>query len=218
MSKSGPPPGLIEEIGLWVPPLVTGDEHERRRRHRLADGALVDELAAGLQSAAEERVRRGAEAQASRPSRLDQPLPVLERDGEGLLVVDPLAGIQRRLGDRGVGIRCGEIENDLDRRVGQQLGDGANGRHAVLRGPLRRPLRHRIGAGDDLELGKESRVLQIAVADIAAADQPNSHWPSCRACRLLQPSQLRAAQCIPRRTISRASGTSKSAATWPSEQ
>src|SRR5215217_676792 len=39
---------LIVEIGLWVPPLMAGDEHERRRRHRLTDGTLVDELTTGL--------------------------------------------------------------------------------------------------------------------------------------------------------------------------
>ena len=64
------------------------------------------------------------QSQASRPGRLDQALAVLERNGEGLLVIDTLAGIERRLGNRGVGIRRRQIEDDLDRRVGEQFGDG----------------------------------------------------------------------------------------------
>ena len=65
--------------------------------------------------------------------------------------------------------------------------------------------------------GKRARIAEIPVADVAAADEPDPH-------RVLPPSASRlpphprAAQSIPRRTSSRASGTSKSAATWPSEQ
>ena len=56
--------GLVVELGIGVPALVAVAQHEGGGGHRLADPAVVDQLAAGLDAAAQEGVGRAADAQA----------------------------------------------------------------------------------------------------------------------------------------------------------
>ena len=51
---------FVIESGIRMPALMTVAHHEGRCPDRLADRALVDQLAAGLQSATQKRVRRRA--------------------------------------------------------------------------------------------------------------------------------------------------------------
>ena len=62
-----------------MPALVAGGTEEGGAADRLADGALVDQLAAGLVGAAEEGVGGAADAQALGRRRVDQ----LPRLGDG---------------------------------------------------------------------------------------------------------------------------------------
>ena len=93
-------------------------------RDRRADRAFVDQLAAGLVRAAEERVGRAADAQAAL---LAPPAMSLRAsatvDAERLFGMHVLAGCERLKADLDMGRRHGEVDDDLDRRVGQQFVD-----------------------------------------------------------------------------------------------
>ncbi|MGC4033329.1 MAG: hypothetical protein QM754_16680 [Tepidisphaeraceae bacterium] len=58
--------GLEEERRVRVPVLVAAADHERGEADRLADQAVVDDLARRLQARAEEGIRRAADAEVSR--------------------------------------------------------------------------------------------------------------------------------------------------------
>lgn len=64
---------------------------------RVADEAVVDELAAGLDPCAQERIWRAAQEQALLLGDLHELLPELEGRGQGLFGVDVLARQQRGL-------------------------------------------------------------------------------------------------------------------------
>ena len=55
MPNIGPPPNLIIGARIRVPALVPVAYHECRCRHRFTDPAIIDQLATGLDAAAEKR-------------------------------------------------------------------------------------------------------------------------------------------------------------------
>src|SRR5215208_6018059 len=250
--------GLVVEVRIRVPVLGAVAEHERRYGDGLSDDPLVHDLAACLEAAAEEGVRGAADPEISLGGHFHYPPPVLQANGERLLGVYMLAGLQSRQGDRGVDDRNRQVEDDLDLFVSQQLLRAACLGHAVRLRLGFGPLQYEVRTGDDLDVVEYSSVLQIDAADLAAPDYADSHRrifadgrsfqlvstrpvgrlsafrlvslsraqvladmltrrPSCLA-EVLKCFFHLLAQSMPRFTISFASGTSKSFATWPREQ
>ena len=93
---------------------------------------------ARLVRAAEERVGRAADAQAPRRGRVDQTARLGERDAERLFRMDVLAGRDRLQADLDMRLRHREVEDDLDRRVGENRVDRARGKAEFGRARLRR--------------------------------------------------------------------------------
>src|SRR5439155_4306594 len=73
---------LVVELWVRMPRLGPVSGHEGGRGDGPANRAVVDELAARLDAAAEERIGRTAEADAFPVSRLDRPAGVIACNGE----------------------------------------------------------------------------------------------------------------------------------------
>ena len=101
---------------------------------------------------------------------LQHPSPVLQTHGERLLGVYVLAGLQGRQRDLGVDDRDGQVEDDLDLFVGQQLLRATSLRHTIRLRLGLGPLEHEVRTGDDLDVVEYGTVLQIDAADLAAPD------------------------------------------------
>ena len=82
-------------------------------------------------------------------ARLDELRAVREGDAERLLRMDVLAGGDRLQADLDMRLRHGEVEHDLDRRIGEQRVDRTR-RHAELRRARLR--RRRIGVGERVDV------------------------------------------------------------------
>ncbi len=87
-------------------------------------GAAVDELAASLVSAAQEGVRGAAGPQAFFRGQTQDLPAVLARDRERFFGVDVLPRLQRAQIDLRVGVRRGQVEDDVDFRVAEKRVDG----------------------------------------------------------------------------------------------
>ena len=85
------------------------------------------------------------------------------------------AGRQRLQADLDMRGRDGEVENDLDLRVGEQRVD-RDRPQVEFRRPRLRGFATRVGERDDLQDREGRRGLQIGGADVAAADKADSHW------------------------------------------
>ncbi len=175
---------LEEEAGIGMPVLHAARQEEGGAGDDLADRALIDQAARLARRRPQDRVRRGRDAQAQPLGQLDQRLGVGEVRGERLFGVDVLAGLERRPADLGMDRRHGEIEDDVDPVVRQQLGR-AQRPEAVALGHHRRRLGPEIGAGLQLDVAKARRVLAIDVGDHAAADDADAlapHRPASQPC------------------------------------
>ena len=175
---------LVVERRVGVPALVAGAGHERHRVQRLADPAVVDQLAAGLVAAAEEGVGRAAEQHAGSLRAAHQVLALGARHRQRLLAPHVLAGIDRRPRYRVVCRRNGQVHHQVDRVVGNQLFRRERARDAELRRLRRRALANQVGARHHVQNGKLPAALEVGRADLAASDDadPQSlHQPSIRA-------------------------------------
>ncbi len=158
----------IVEAGIGMPALMAGAHEEGGAADRLADRAGVDELARGLLRAAEEGVRRGADAHALRLRRLDQLLRLGGGDAERLLAVHMLAGRDGAEADLDMGLRHREVDDDLDRGIGEHRVD----RHRLepeLGGARLGRCLVQVGDATHVEDRETPRRLEIGRADIAAA-------------------------------------------------
>ena len=123
MSSSGPPPALVEHLGVRVPSVGAAHEHGRGRTHRCADRAFRDQLPTGLVRAGEERVGRASEAQAE-PLRLrDELARFIRSRRKRLLGIDVFGGGESCGDDGRVRVGRREVENQVDFGVGDQLAD-----------------------------------------------------------------------------------------------
>ena len=131
---------------------MSAAQPERHRRAPACRWRLVDELARGLQAAAEEGVGGAAHEQVflSREREHARALGGLER--EGFLAVRMLAGAQDALVHGGVRLRDGEVDDQVEvvvrqERVDGQRADAMLGRLGLGAGGVE------VGAGDDFENG-----------------------------------------------------------------
>ena len=153
--------------------------HRSEPRQRLADCARVDERARFLDPGAEHGVRRRADAQPFRPGGGDNCLAIGDRGGDRFLGIDVLAGFDRLERHRGVGLRNGEIQHDID-VVALEKVVHASRWDRVARGLPACRLGAEIGAGGEDDVAKARRVQEIDVGNIAAADNTDAHGPPRR--------------------------------------
>ena len=185
-----------------MPALVAGAHEEGGAGDRRADGALVDQLAAGLVGAAEEGVGRAADAQAlapSRPSSSVRASATVMPSGFSEWTCLPAASACRPTSTCAFG--HGQVDDDLDRRVGEQVVDA---RAPACRTRLPRASAAaglRSATRPDVEDGKDRRRLEIGRADVAAADDADAdafHGSFLRRCS--QRCERRAGG-VPRRAV-----------------
>ena len=143
-------------------------------------------LAGGLMPAAEERVRRAADAQVLLRRQIHHLARLGDVDAERLLGMDMLAGAQHREADVGVGERHRQVDHDLDVVALEQLVD-PHRRHAERGALLLRRRAAHVGDRAQLEIGEALRGLEIGRADDAAADDAETNFPHevLRVCALL---------------------------------
>ncbi len=166
---------VVIELRIGVPALVAVTRHERRGRDRFADHAVVNQLAARLDAAAEKRVRGATEQQPVVARRGKGALTIGALHGQRLFDVDVLPGFQRHQVDLGVRLGDRQVDDDLNLRVVQQFVNRAGLRHAELGGARLRPRHVNIGARDHVQDGECAASLEIGRADVAAPDDSDFH-------------------------------------------
>ena len=170
MSSTGPPPRLKKKDGLGCQLSMPGPAKQTRPADDAADPAGVDRPPRRLVAGAEEGVGRGADAHALGGGRGRQLARLGEGRGERLLGIDVLAGRHRAVADLGMGQRHGEVDDDRDLGVRQQLVQADRGDADRLRpAPRRLPARGRSPTLTATSC-ERAAALEIGVADVAAAD------------------------------------------------
>ncbi len=165
---------LEEEVRVRVPRLGAGALHERERGERHADRAALDETTGRLDARAEERVRRRGDAQSRSVGRVEQLASALPVERERLLAPDVLAGRESLERHLDVHFGNGEVDDDLDGVVGEQLGDGTRARNAEGSRLAACPLLIDVGDEAHVEVGELREVLEILGADHTGADDADA--------------------------------------------
>ena len=161
-----------------MPVLVARAGKERGSTDDGAKLAAVDDGARLLVAAAEERVGRRADAHAGLVGGGDQLLAFGESHPERLFAVDVLAGGDRPEADFCMGARDGEVDDDVDSGVAEQIVDRF-GLDAELGGLLGRDLGPHVGDAADVEDGEVLHGLEILARDIAGADDADAQTLPC---------------------------------------
>ncbi len=162
--------GLVEEIGVGVPPFRAMAGHEGHGRHRLPDPAVVDQFAAGLLAAAQEGIGRAADAHALLSGRVQDLLAFGAAHGQRLLAVDVLVRGDSRQADGRVYLGHGQVDHDLDLRVGQQRVHAQRARHAVFGGLLAGAAGVDISHSSQIENGEGPAARDVSRKDLAHAN------------------------------------------------
>ena len=148
-------------------------EHGGGDGNRRADPAVVDELATGLDAAAEEGIRRAAQQQAVLAGVFHLLDAVLTGAGQRLFAIGVLAGLQGHHIDELMLIGRGQVQHQLDLGIVHDLLVRENGLGDVvffLSG--QRALGDQVAHGDDLNGVRKNggQVLQIDAGNISASD------------------------------------------------
>ena len=169
-----PAAGGVVELRRGVPPLVAAAEHVGRKRDGPADRAVVDQFPRGLDARAHEGVGRAADAHAVVRRPLQQRLGVLAVDAQRLLAVGVLARVDRVQRDRHVGGGDREVQDQVNAIIGVQLVHGADLGDAELLGLGAGGGHIEVRAGGHLQDREVGGVLEVLVADVAAADDADA--------------------------------------------
>ena len=156
-----------------MPTLVTGTHEGGGSAHRNAEPPLVDQAAACLVPAAEEGVRRAADAQplVARPG--EQPLSVLEFHAERLLGIDVLAGVEGLKPDFDMSPGNCQVDHHFYLGIGKQ-GVDTGGRQAEFVGARLCGLGHQVRDASDVKDREHLRGGQIGRGNVAAADDADA--------------------------------------------
>ena len=164
-------PRLVEEPRVGVPVLVTGRAIRGIRADDLADRAFVDQRDAGLQPAAEERVRGASEHQSGCVGGGDERTSVVKVGRERLLGVHVLARLERSAGHRRMRLWGSEVRHDVDVGSGERLVRRARALDPVLRREPARAVEVGVGTGHDPHRRAAREVLRVLGCDLAAAHE-----------------------------------------------
>ena len=198
-----PAAGHVVEVRVRVPALVARGDHGRGREHRRTDEPVVDRLARGLHARPQDGVRGAPDEHPGGPGRVEQLDRLDRRGGERLLAVQVLAGRDHALADLGVRRRDGEVEDDVDLVVGEQLVDAERPHPGPRRRDRLRPGRVPVGDGDQLHRAHPGERVEVLPDDGAAADDADPH---------------RLAHSSPRSTRVRTFGSSRTSTRCPGVQ
>ncbi len=137
------------------------------------DPPLIHSLAGELVGAAEKGIGRAADGEVFRGRESAQLLALGQRQHQRLFGIDMLAGFEDPLGNREMRIGDGQVDDDVDLRIGQKFVDRL-GAHAIFLRAQRRGLRVDIRAGADLDAPEEGGELEIGHGDMAASDDADA--------------------------------------------
>jgi len=168
--EHGPGTNLVVVSGIGVPGLVPMAHHEGRSRHGFADGAFVDEFATRLQASSQESARRATDAYPLLPRGRQDAGTLLPRHRQRFLGIDVLARLDGRETDLHVGLRRGKVHHNLDVRIRQQFGHGADLLHAKLRCPGLGARGVDVAARHRFENGKGIGRRQVRRRDVPTTD------------------------------------------------
>ena len=167
---------LVVELGIGMPGLVAVAGKVGGSTHDIADGALVDELTAGLNAGTHVGVGSACDPQTLLLGQLDQLNALLPGSAQGLLGVDGLTCQQGGLGDLVVLVGAGDVQHDVHLGIGEQLvhivvelGD------VVLLDRIFSALADEVADADDLDvLESLGDVLQVDAGNGADTDKADS--------------------------------------------
>ncbi len=148
--------------------------HERLGADRFADRALVDQVDAGLDPGPEKRVRRRPEPEILRGGELDQFAALVAGQRQRFLAEDMFAGFEGLLGDRVMSRRRAQVNHQVDRGIGKDLGQGFHGHARVRRRARLGPGMVEVGTGRDVDVPEQAgEVLEIDTGNVSATDDRN---------------------------------------------
>ena len=134
-----------------MPRLVAVAAHECRGRDRRANRTIVNQLARGLRAAAKESIRGTARPQLLLFGQGQHLLAFRPIDAKRLFRIGMLACAERSEIEFSVRFWHGQVENNLNARIGQEFRDGT-GTDAVFFGLCGSPGRIEIRARDNLDI------------------------------------------------------------------
>ncbi len=149
-----------------MPEVGAGSHIVGRDADDLADGALVQQLAHGLELRGQEGVGRGAHKETLFRGKFHDLIGLLEACGQGLFAVDMFAGLQGGHGQAVVGGGVGEDDDDVHLGVRQHLLRGVDLGHVPARSGGLGGLHVQIRAAHRaqiLEHGTQSAEIVVAV-------------------------------------------------------
>ena len=169
---------LVVEFRIRMPCLVAVADHEARAAHDVTDHTVIDQFAAGLDARAEERVRRAADPEPLFLRQRHDLLAFFERSGEGLFRIDVLARVQRRHRHVVVLVGAGDVQDNVDLRVGEELVHIlVELRNVVVLHRIFRALRDQVAHADDLNFLEALRdVFEINAGNRAASDKTDLYF------------------------------------------
>lgn len=157
-----------------MPGLGAAGTYEAGGADDLADQPGVDRVPRGLHGAAQESVgSRAQQASAARRGFEDGPA-LLDGDGERLLRVDVLSGVQRGDGGLRVELRRRDVDDDLDAVVGEKFGVVPPFRDAEFGGGLLGAGRVDVGDADHFQLREITQAFDVTAEYVARAQNPDA--------------------------------------------
>ncbi len=206
-----------------MPVFRTAAEHPAGHADRLANASVINDLAARLQARTHERIGRATHPQPFGLGVFEQPGSIRTRHGKRFFAVNMFSRVEDLAGHFGMDRRNGQVDEDFDFRVRKDLFNGQGVWDLVFCSLRLRACKVEVRARGDFE-PEFAPVENVNIADVAAANDTNLDFfhgvikEGMRSEMAAQEVGPSAAQSMPRCMISRASGTSKSEATWPSEE
>ena len=96
--------------------------------------------------------------------------------GERFLAVDVLAGLERPLRDLVVGVVDGQVDDDVDLVVGEQVVERGVRADAVGRGERGRAIGIEVRRRDQADLRVSQGVLGVSAGDVSRPDDADTEW------------------------------------------
>ena len=184
--EHGPAALLVVELRVGMPVLVPAAHHEGGERDRLADRPVVDHFSRRLNAGAQKGVGGTSHAEVLLSRGAEEHGAFVAIDGQGLFRVGVLARLNGAQADGDVSLGDRQVQNDLDRIVGQQFLNRAYPGDLKLLGLLLRRLQVQIRAGGDANEREIIRHAEVGGADRAGADHADTHslgfWYLWRRC------------------------------------
>ncbi len=157
-----------------MPALRPRRQHECVRSDRLADRAGIDQLAARLQTAAEERIGRAADAHVRGAGRGNESATFPNRQRQRLFAIHRLSGADGGAAHRHVRLRNRQVHDEIDVAIGEQRVDRQRPRNPVRTRKLVGTLCVDVGARYQVDERQRVQFFRIHLRDDAAADDADA--------------------------------------------